>query len=110
MSEKKYRELLAEYQRKNRLYPDCGFSYRPWETGLRAEIKAEIQDGLNRGCGWAKRAARVWEGLPTEVQATVTRHVCESCGAVLPATANPYHLHPDGKIWLCGTCADPGKV
>jgi len=49
MSEKVYKKLVAEYRRKDRLYPDRGFSVRPWEQSLRESIMNEIEAGLARG-------------------------------------------------------------
>lgn len=50
------------------------------------------------------------DDLPAEVRAVVERHVCEGCGAVLPASASPYWLDTDKAVWLCDECADPGEV
>ena len=57
MSEKVYKKLVAEYRRKDRLYPDRGFSVRPWEQSLRESIMNEIEAGLARGAACLCKAA-----------------------------------------------------
>lgn len=60
MSYKMYQRLMREWRRKQRSYPDRGWSIRPWEDSLRSRIAACIKDGLERGCAWAQKAARDW--------------------------------------------------
>jgi hypothetical protein len=71
MTKRLYRQLVKEWERKNRLYPDHGFSYRPWEKQLRNQIFDCIQHGLRRKCQWAYKAASEWSGIP---EATLEAH------------------------------------
>ena len=61
MSYRKYREMLRQWRRLNRLFPDRGFSMRPWKEQLHRAIGEEIKEGLRGGYAWAKRAAWQWE-------------------------------------------------
>jgi hypothetical protein len=60
MSQRGYKKLDAEYRRKNRQFPDNGYSSRPWEAGLKEKIRQVVTAGLIGGHGWAKTAARNW--------------------------------------------------
>ena len=57
---KAYRTACAEYRRKNRLYSDWGYSFRPWEGPLRARILRAIRDGREGQESWAEEAAQEW--------------------------------------------------
>ena len=61
MSYRKYREMLRQWRRLNRLFPDRGFGRRPWKEHLHRAIEEEIEEGLRGGCAWAKRAALQWD-------------------------------------------------
>ena len=61
MPYRKYQELNRRWRKMNRLFPDRGSSVRPWEAQLKSEIRKEIQEGLDRGCAWAMKAAHAWD-------------------------------------------------
>lgn len=60
MSKRQYQQLNRQYRRNNQLFPDNGFSIRPWEVPLKEKIRQEIAAGLDTGSEWAKTAARNW--------------------------------------------------
>lgn len=53
MSEKAFKRLVAEFRRKDRLFPDRGYSFRPWEDPLRKQIVEAVRAGQERGAAWA---------------------------------------------------------
>ncbi len=60
MTEKEYKKAVAEYRKNDKLYPDHGFSFRPWEQDLVKQIHDCIDAGLERGAAWAKEASYQW--------------------------------------------------
>ena len=61
MSYRKYREMIRQWRRLDRLFPDRGFGHRPWKEQLHRAIGEEIEEGLRGGYAWAKRAALQWD-------------------------------------------------
>ena len=61
MSYRKYREMIRQLRRLNRLFPDREFGRRPWKERLYRAIEEEIEEGLRGGYAWAGRAARQWD-------------------------------------------------
>ena len=61
MSYRKYREMLRQWRRLNRLFPDREFGRRPWKEHLHQAIREEIRGGLRGGYAWARRAAWQWD-------------------------------------------------
>jgi len=54
MYHKKFKELVREYAKKDKLYPDHGRSIRPWENPLREQIQAVLKQARAAGEAWAK--------------------------------------------------------
>lgn len=50
MGKKEFDRLVAEFNRKSRLYPS---GERPWEWPLRHRIRDEVLAGRARGATWA---------------------------------------------------------
>ena len=53
MSQQTYQTKKKEFARMNRLYPDQGRSFRPWEAPLRQELQRLLNEGIQAGHAWA---------------------------------------------------------
>jgi len=60
MYQAEYKRLKREYGRLDRLYPDQGRSFRPWEAPLRKKIEEIILRGQEAGEAWAEEAWADW--------------------------------------------------